>query len=96
MSLDFVNNKYIFTAITIIFALYSSLLGTTLPPLLKDLFNNTIFRIIVLFFIVVTANKDPTVSIITSIAFILTLDNIYALESYDTHNNLNQLKKRSK
>lgn len=95
MSLDFLDNKYIYTAITIMFVLYASLLGSSLPPIIKDLFNNTIFRIMILFFIVVTANNVPSVSIITSIAFILTLDNIYVLDSYKTHDNLKKLKKNN-
>ena len=75
------SNKYVSTAITILIGLYASLLSPEVPPFIKNLFNNVIFRIIFLFFILYRANKDPQMAIIMSIAFVLTLDYIYVMDA---------------
>ncbi len=71
------NNKYISTAITISLGLYTALLGPNLPKFVKDLFSNTLFRILILFLVVVRGNKDPQMAIMIAVAFVLTLDYIY-------------------
>jgi hypothetical protein len=79
-----VDNKYISTAITLFLGLYAVLLGPKLPNFVKDLFNNIIFRIFILFLIVVRGNKDPKMSIMIAIAFVLTLDYIYVKSAKET------------
>jgi len=61
------------TIITVLIGLYAVLLGPELPPFIKNLFNNTFFRIAILFLVVVRGNTDPGLAIIISIAFVLTL-----------------------
>lgn len=87
------DNKYVSTMITIAIGLYAALLGPELPPVIKDLFNNTIFRIFVLFLIVVRGNKDPQMAIIIAIAFVLTLDYIYVNSSKETFKSINKKNK---
>lgn len=78
------DNEYVSTAITVALALYASLLGPNLPPMIKNLFNNTLFRILVLFLVVVRGNKDPKMAIMIAVAFVLTLDYIYARSAKET------------
>jgi len=78
------DNKYVSTGITIALGLYTALLGPELPQFVKDLFQNTIFRILVLFLIVVRGNKDPKMAIMIAVAFILTLDYIYVKSAKET------------
>jgi hypothetical protein len=78
------DNKYVSTAITLGLGLYAALLGPNLPPFVKELFTNTIFRIIVLFLVVVRGNKDPKMAIMIAVAFVLTLDYIYAKSAKET------------
>ena len=78
------SNKYVSTSISVILVLYAALLGPNLPPVIQKLFTNTIFRIIVLFMVILTANKEPKVAIMIAIAFILTLDYIYVLQAKET------------
>ncbi len=75
--MEIFENKYFSTAITIILGLYAALLGPNLPPFVKKLFSNTLFRIGVLFLIVVRGNQDPKMAIIIAVAFVLTLDYIH-------------------
>lgn len=69
------------TILTIFLALYAALLGPELPKSIKNLFNNTIFRIIVLFLVVYKGNKDPRLSIMIAIAFVLTLDYLHVMDT---------------
>jgi predicted neutral ceramidase superfamily lipid hydrolase len=78
---EMVDNQYVSTLIIIVLALYVSLLGPNISPFVRNLFNNIIFRILVLFLIVIRANQDPKMAIMIAIAFVLTLDYIYVLEA---------------
>ncbi len=84
--MEVVNNKYVSTAITIGLGLYAALLGPNLPTFFKDLFNNTLFRILVLFLVIVRGNKDPKMAIMIAVAFVLNFNNkiikIYIYNSY--------------
>ena len=86
------DNKYVSTAITVALGLYAALLGPNLPPFVKDLFKNTLFRILVLFLVVIRGNKDPKMAIMIAVAFVLTLDYIYvkdANEAFEVIENMN-------
>jgi hypothetical protein len=72
------DNKYVSTGITLALGLYAALLGPNLPQFIQDLFTNTVFRIFVLFLVVVRGNQDPKMAIMIAVAFVLTLDYIYA------------------
>lgn len=82
------DDKYVSAAITIFIGLYAALLGPELPPVVVNLFKNTLFRIFVLFLVVVRANKDPKMSIMIAVAFVLTLDYIYTMEAKENFTNV--------
>jgi hypothetical protein len=73
----------ILTIITIFLVIYISLLGTNLPKIIQNLFNNTIFKILILFIFVYINNENisPRVSILIIISYVLTLDYIYVINS---------------
>ena len=76
--------KDILSNILIIFlTLYVSLLGPTLPLYIQKLFNNTIFKIIILFTFIFINNKNisPKLIILIVIVYVLTLDYIYVINS---------------
>ncbi len=68
------DNNYVRLPIIVILVLYCSLLDPELPPVVKNLFNNTLFRIVVLFGVVVLAHEDPVIALMISVAFVITLD----------------------
>ena len=74
MLTDLLDNKYVKTGITIMLGLYAALLGPELPKSVRDLFENSIFKMIVLFFVVVRGNKDPQMALMIAIAYVLTLE----------------------
>ena len=81
---NIMENKFVSTGITLVIGLYASLLGPNLPSFIKKLFDNVVFRILVLFLIAVRANNDPAMSIVMAVAFILTLDYIYKQDAQET------------
>lgn len=86
-----IDNEYVSTAITVALGLYAALLGPELPDFVKNLFRNTIFRIVVLFLVVVRGNKDPKMAIMIAIAFVLTLDFIYVKTAKETFNSIEKM-----
>ena len=74
------DNVYLSTTIIVLLVLYASMLGPELPPMIKSLFNNNIFKIIVLFLLVVRGNSDPMLSISIVIIFVMTVDYLNADE----------------
>jgi hypothetical protein len=61
--------------LTIFLGIYIILLHNIIPKNFINLFNNDIFKIIILLIIVSISNKYKTISILLSIIFILTIIN---------------------
>ena len=75
MDVDYIlDNQYVKAVLATFTVLYIATIRQELPSYIKNLFNNPIFRIVVLFIVVMKANKDPTFSLIIAIAFVVTLD----------------------
>ena len=68
------NNEYVKTILSMFLVLYASLARPELPDFIRKLFENPIFRILVLSLIVYRGNKDPQLSLMIAIAFTVTLN----------------------
>jgi hypothetical protein len=86
------DNEYFSTTVTLALGLYASLLGPELPDAVKKLFTNTIFRILILFLVVVRGNKDPKMAIMVAVVFVLTLDYIYAKSAKEAFKSVENMK----
>ncbi len=63
------------TAVTSMFlVLYAGMASPELPSVIKKMFNNSIFRILILSLIVYKGNKDPQLAIIIAISFTITMN----------------------
>jgi len=63
------------SAITSMFlVLYAGMASPELPKVIKKMFNNSIFRILILSLIVYKGNKDPQLAITIAIAFTITMN----------------------
>lgn len=67
------DNPYVIATLTILVLLYVASIRPELPPYIKTLFNNPIFRVLILFLIVVRGNKDPVFSLALAVGFVVTL-----------------------
>jgi hypothetical protein len=74
MNLDFFENKYFFAVFSIFMFMYAAQIRPTLPKFMMDLFQNPIFRVAILFLILVRGYKDPQFSLIVAVAFLLIMN----------------------
>lgn len=87
------NNKYFSTLVITLLVLYASLLGPTLPPFIKSLFENSLFKIFVLFLLIIRGNGNPVFSLIIVICFVVSLETLNTQTSINkfTNNSNNAL-----
>ena len=69
-------NKYASSAITLFLVLYGGLAAPKLPKFMVKLFENPIFKIVILSLIVYNGNRDPKFAIMIGVAFTVTLNMI--------------------
>ena len=67
-------NKYSSTLITMFLVFYSGLAAPKLPKFVVGLFENPIFRILILSLIVYNGNKDPQFAIMIAVGFTVTMN----------------------
>ena len=72
-SLSFLDNQYAKNIIKMFLVLYAGLAAPRLPAFLANLFNNALFRIIVLFLIAYLGLKDTTIALLSAVAFTLSI-----------------------
>ena len=68
---DILDNSYVKAILVILILFYAASIRPELPPYIRRLFHNPVFRIVILFLIIMKANKDPTFSIALAIAFVV-------------------------
>jgi hypothetical protein len=67
------DNPYVRATLYILIFLYIASIRPSLPSFIKVLFLNPVFRVFILFLIVVRGNNDPIFSLALATAFVLTL-----------------------
>jgi hypothetical protein len=60
----------------VVIILYLTQMTPQLPQMIKDLYKNNIFRVVILFIILVLANISQPAALIVSIAFVVTMNNL--------------------
>lgn len=68
---DILDNSYVKAILVILILFYAASIRPELPPYIRTLFHNPVFRIVILFLIIMKANKDPTFALALAIAFVL-------------------------
>ena len=72
-SLSFLDNPYAKNILKVFLVLYAGLAAPTLPAFLAGLFNNALFRIVVLFLIAYLGLKDTSIALLSAVAFTLSI-----------------------
>ena len=72
--LAILDDKYVSTVLSIFLALYAGLARPELPNFILKLFDNQVFRILVLSLIAYRANRDPQLAIMIAVAFTVSLN----------------------
>jgi hypothetical protein len=82
-------NKNFYQTLMIIFLiLYIAYLNQNMSKDLKNIFNNTIFKMILLFYIVYISHSNLYLALLLTLAFILTLDCIHVSDTKEAFKNL--------
>jgi hypothetical protein len=71
---QYLQNPYVSATLTLFLVLYGGLARPDLPDFVMDLFDNAIFRMLVLFLIAYTASNNPQIAIMVAVAFTLTMN----------------------
>lgn len=66
-------NKYVLPVITAFLAVYAALARPKLPSYIEKLFENPVFRLVMISYILYRGNKDPQLSIMIAAAFLVTI-----------------------
>ena len=76
LNLDFLDNDYVAAGIALFITLYALNMGRMkLPPIIKNLFSNNIFRVLFLSLLLIfNFDKAPHVAFGIALIFVLTLD----------------------
>jgi len=70
------SNKKVSTILSTFLILYGGLASPQLPGFVKKMFENKIFKILILSLVVYTSNKDPKFAVLMAVAFTVTLNMI--------------------
>ena len=66
-------NKYVFPIVSLILGIYAALARPKLPKFIEKLFNNPIFRLAMISYIIYRGNKDPQLAVMIASAFLITM-----------------------
>ena len=66
-------NKYVLPVISLFLGMYAALARPKLPKFVAKLFENPIFRLVIISYIMYRGNKDPQLSLMIALAFLVTM-----------------------
>jgi len=66
-------NKLVLPILSLILGVYAALARPKLPKFIEKLFENPIFRLVVISYIIYRGNNDPQLSVMIAAAFLITM-----------------------
>jgi hypothetical protein len=66
-------NKYVLPVLSLFLGVYVALARPTLPNFVVKLFENPVFRLVMISYIIYRGNKDPQLSLMIASAFLITM-----------------------
>ena len=66
-------NKYVLPVISLFLGMYAALARPKLPKFITKLFENPVFRLVMISYIIYRGNKDPQLSLMIAAAFLITM-----------------------
>jgi hypothetical protein len=66
-------NKYVLPVLSLCLGMYAALARPKLPSFIAKLFENPVFRLVVIAYIIYRGNKDPQLSLMIAAAFLITM-----------------------
>ena len=84
-------NKYYSSIITLVLILYSSVVAPKLPNSILKLFDNSIFRILILSLIVYYGNKNTKLSLIIAVGFTVSMNLLSKRKMFENFTDMNPI-----
>lgn len=72
----FLENEYVTTTLGLFLVIYGSLAAPKLPPSIARLFENPLFRLVILFLIAYMSSKNPSIALISAVALTVSLQTL--------------------
>ena len=69
-------NKTVSSVVGLFLVLYGCLSGPKLPGFIRSMFENPVFRVVILALIMYRGNKDPQLSLMLSVGFIMVMNQL--------------------
>jgi len=82
--LKLLENQYVAGALKLFLILYASMIAPKLPMFMEDALRNIVIKIIILFLIIYTGAKDPMLSLLIAIGFVLSMHALRQAETVET------------
>jgi len=79
-----VENQYLLTTLKVFIALYAALAAPKLPSVVLRLLNFTIVRVLIAFVIIMVSMREPSIALLSAVAFIITLQYADQQSLWDT------------
>ena len=81
LNLSALNNEYVFLVVASLLALYGANARVELPDFVRNLFENSIFRVVFLSLLLVYKfDKAPQIATIVALVFVLTMQHLNQME----------------
>jgi hypothetical protein len=85
------SNTWVRGALTVFLALYGGLAAGGLPPFMKELFKNNIFKVFILALLAYIMSEDLQIGVMVTAAFLLTIVGINAMENKETFDQMHHM-----
>ncbi len=66
-------NKYVFHVLSLFLGMYAALARPKLPRFVEKLFENPVFRLVMISYIIYRGNQDPQLAVMIAAAFLITI-----------------------
>ncbi len=85
-------NKYVLPVLSLFLGMYAALARPKLPNFIAKLFENPVFRLVMISYIIYRGNKDPQLALMIAAAFLITMHmiNKQQVEKLSPDGKLNQ------
>jgi hypothetical protein len=85
-------NKYVLPVLSLFLGMYAALARPKLPNFIAKLFENPVFRLVMISYIIYRGNKDPQLALMIAAAFLITMHmiNKQQVEKLSPDSKLNQ------
>lgn len=85
------SNPYIATSIKVIFILFAGQIAYDLPPFLKTLLENDIFKVLVIVLLAIIISQDVSIGVIVATVFLISLVGLNRIHHKEAFDQLQQL-----